>query len=210
MDFVPLVQGNWFELKPYQLKLTQPYMIDNLKTEITEQVKNHDKKLDFIDVKYPKLYANAQIEDIKIDITKDRFDQIVNLASSEKFHPMLTFHGTTDMDVIHKIIKYGYLLPGDIDPETGNKITVKHGRMFGHGIYTSPHFDKALYYSYRDATYVYMLVNLIFVGKIKMISSDFRLDNEINADTNIVFGLDQIISKDPKRVIPVGTIRIKI
>jgi hypothetical protein len=208
---ISLVPGNWFELKPYLINASQPYTLDMLRGEIYTQVASHEKKLDFIAVKYPKKYAKPVMEDIIITMDEVKFKQAIELIPNEKYHPMITFHGTTSVDIMDNINKVGYVLPGEIDPTSGKRIAASHGAAYGSGVYTSPHFDKALYYTHPTATHAYMLVNLVFPGLVKMIDPKTLLTGSDGGKfTRIVYGLDQIISFESKRVIPVGVAHIKI
>ena len=98
-------------------------------------------------------------------------------------------------------------------------VGIAHGAAYGPGIYTSPFFDKAM--SYTAATneeYVYMIVNFLLFGKLKLIAPTGMISKhkpvngmyEDSSHTKIVFGMEQLISADPARVFPIAVIKIRI
>jgi hypothetical protein len=203
-EYVYLVPGNWFELKNINKNKVIPYDIESLKQEILNQVFNRSENLQIINVTYGKPYHNINNEDITLYLDKEKFQNIGELLSHETRHPIMTFHGTNNLETVKSIFSSGYLIPGK------NGIKIKHGSAYGKGIYSSPFFDKALAYTHPDKNQsVYVLINILFLGKAKMISPQVsgykKEDNTIH--TKIVFGLDQLISLDESRVIPVGVIK---
>lgn len=205
MDLVP---GNWFELKKLSKK-TRTYSLDELINEIREQVNNHATKLDFINISFAKKYQKNSIEDITFYLDNNKFERLKELLVHEKRHPLLTFHGTSE-NAAKSILNTGYLIPG-ID-----KIQRKHGGAYGIGVYSSGFFDKAIQYTNQSGSYVYLLVNMVFLGVVKMIPPGGCVDKPINniysdgSNTHIVYGLDQVISADSNRVIPIALMKIRI
>ena len=216
-EFIYLIPGNWFELKNMIPERLQPYDSDMLKEEILNQVNNRAEKLDVFNTKFCRMYQNAEVESITFHLDKNKFDQIAKILTKERRHPIITFHGTKP-DVIDSILKNGYIMPGDKTSPT--KISVAHGSMYGTGIYSSSFFDKASCYTVADANaYVYILINILFPGKAILIPphtmTNITLSQPTNGrypdgtNTRIVYGLDQVISADPARIVPVGVMKIK-
>lgn len=218
--------GNWFEIKNINHDKTFPYDLDALKDEILKQIMDRAEKLSIINIDFGNIYPKNTIEDIDFYLDQEQFAEIAEMMKNETRHPMVTFHGTTKLETVMSIIEHGYLIPGD--PNSIIVIQKAHGAAYGPGVYSTPFFDKAMYYTRSSETkYVYILVNFLLLGKIKMIpaagildkaypkvvtSSDGIVDHvyKDGSNTRIVFGLDQIISANKKRVVPMGVIRIKI
>lgn len=202
-----LVPGNWFELKNINKEKVQPYNRKSLKEEILNQVFNRSENLKIIDITFGQPYKNIKDEDITMYLDREKFNKINKVLQSEMRHPIITFHGTNSLITVESILAEGYIVPG-----TNKKVKVRNGSMYGNGVYSSPHFDKALAYTRPDESKcVYILINILFLGKAKMISPNvFNKIEDKTIDTKIVFGLDQIISIDENKIIPVGVIKMKI
>lgn len=208
MDFIYLVPGNWFELKNINMDKVVPYDIESLTSEILNQVHNRAENLKIIDITYGKVYKNIKDEDICFYLDEKKFKKIAEMLAIEKKHPIITFHGTDSLKTVEAILNEGYIIPG-----TRKNISVKNGTMYGKGIYSSPHFDKALAYTRPDnCGCVYILINFMLLGIAKLISPQTHRNNTNDkpVDNKIVFGLDQIITKDTNKIIPVGYIKMKI
>lgn len=206
-EFIYLESGNWFELKSINKKRTQPYDLKLLEDEIMNQYVNKSDNLKMIDISFGKIYKNSEIEDIKLELNEKKFNKISEILKLETRHPIITFHGTNSLDTVNTILKTGYLIPG-----TNNKLKMAHGAIYGAGVYSSPHFDKALSYTKPDnLKYVYMLINMVFLGKVQLIPPGQSVKNiDISVETRVVFGLEQLVSTNSNKIIPVGYIKIKI
>jgi hypothetical protein len=209
--YIYLTSGNWFELKGLKYATTKPYNIEAFKNEIIAQVSDRANKLDFIDIKFMPKYKNYHIEQLVFYLDKFKFDRMIDMLLSETRHPMLTFHGTTNHNVVMSIINNGYIIPG-------KDIAKQHGSVYGEGIYSSPHAEKALCYTNVDnSKNVYLLINIVFLGTVKLIPSGpvslpILQDNcyTDGTHTRVVYGLEQLVSADPHKIIPIGYIKIKI
>lgn len=207
-EFIYLVPGNWFELKSINSNKTQPYDLQMLEDEIMNQVLNRSENLSQIDIKFFSKYKNINIENIDLNLTKEKFDRIGYILESETRHPIITFHGTSSLEAVNSILDIGYIIPGS---KNNNKIKVIHGSMYGTGIYSSPHFDKALEYTKPDdESHVWIIINIVFLGKVKLIPPSGFVDEVDKLDTKIVHGLEQLVSTDQSKLVPVGIIKIKI
>lgn len=215
--FANLVPGNWFELKNINRKKTFPYDIISFKDELIKQITDRSEKLQCIDSPYKNVYKNIAVEDIIFYLSETKFNNIVEKCETEVRHPIIAFHGSTK-DAVDSILKTGYCIP-KID---GNNVAVRHGSMYGLGVYTSPFFDKAISYSHvcNKDKYMYLIVNIVFLGKVKLIpptpiSSSSSLGKPVNgsytdsSNTRVVQGLDQVISANSSNVIPVAVIKSK-
>lgn len=211
-EFIYLIPGNWFELKNIIANKTTPYDLQMFKDEILLQVNNRAEKLSFIDLKHGTPYPNAIVEHISVHFDNKKFKQIAKILEKEQRHPMITFHGTKP-ESVDSIIAHGYQIPGK------NKLAkLANGSAYGIGIYSSPFFEKANYYARPDDKgYIYILINLLFPGKAKLISPgehDIDRNHPINGcydngfNTRIVYGLDQIVTADPNRIIPIAVMKI--
>jgi hypothetical protein len=225
---INLIPGNWFELKILNKNKTSIYDINRFKNEIINQIADISEKLSIINIKFSKTYKKTDIQDIEFYITDEMFAKINSMLenNNEKRHPLLTFHGTTRYEVVESIISNGYMIPNDPDSEI--KITTAHGAIYGPGVYTTPHIDKALSYTRlnTNGSHVYLIVNFLLLGNAKIISSCLGIDHSFpkkkifddgsidyyysdNTNTRIVNGMEQIISANKYRVFPVATIRIQ-
>jgi len=207
-DFVYLIPGNWFELRTINKSKTQPYDMQMLQDEVLNQVVTRSEKLSVINVAYAQTYSSANIEDINIELTSERFGRIAEFLETESRHPIVTFHGTTKSNVVDSILSGGYIIPGK---ENGKGIRAIHGTAYGSGVYSTPHLDKALHYTQRDTeSYVYVLINLVMMGSAVLLPPTAHKSADSNIDTKIVHGLDQLISTDSSRIIPIGVMKIKV
>jgi hypothetical protein len=209
-----LCEGNWFELKNFRKENSRPYDLESLVSEIQTQVDSRKDNLKFIDINFHKQYQNVVTEEIKWNLSLEQFQRICTNYPDEKVHPIITFHGTTDSKVVENIFRIGYIVPGT------NGIRIAHGSAYGNGVYSSPHFDKAMYYTKPDGSHVYVLINLVFPGKTKLVppaaSGFVDRSNPVGgtfADgthTRIVYGLEQLVTADADRVVPIGVMKLKI
>ena len=213
-DLVFMMPGNWFEIRTIKQHVLQPYTVDMLQDEISQQIHSNSEKLGFINTNYGKQPSN--ISDIKFNISKKKFSHIRDLSSRQTRCPIVSFHGSKP-NAIESIMNSGYIIPQMADP--GSKVPVAHGAMYGIGVYTSPFFDKALSYTCKINNIVYMIVNLVFVDTIKMIPNISSIVDKSKpvggtytdgSNTHIVYGLDQIISAKTENVVPVAIITINI
>jgi hypothetical protein len=83
-------------------------------------------------------HANFWLERGKNIGKSELVDQLVK--------PKMTFHGTSN-HLVPSIVRNGFLNPGDINPETGEKMRVRCGSTYGRGVYSSPSVDFSLSYS---------------------------------------------------------------
>lgn len=216
MKFINLTPGNWFELKNIIQDKTHPYDIDAFKKEILDQVNNRSEKLSIINISFGSRYAKTTIEEITFHLAKDKFNRMIKMMQNEKRHPIITFHGT-NLDAVKSILANGYIIPQQ--NKTNNLITKTHGAVYGIGVYSSPFFDKAMYYTTPNSKHVYILINMVFPGTMKMIPQNKSFtnfdppENGIYADgsnTRVVYGLEQFISADAERVIPIAVMKISV
>lgn len=206
-EFICLEPGNWFELKSINKKRTTPYDLNKLQEEVMNQFLNKSDNLKIIDISFGQIYKNITIADIKIELDNKKFNKISGILESETRHPIITFHGTNSIDTVKSILETGYLIPG-----VNNKLKIAHGAIYGNGVYSSPHFDKALSYTKPDnSAYVYMLINMVFLGKVQLIPPGQSIKSiDKSVETRVVFGLEQLVSTNSNKIIPVGYIKIKI
>ena len=219
MSFIYMVPGNWFEIKNLKTDKVWPYDLEAFKAEVLNQVSNRSEMLGFIKTSYGSAYGpgNKLVENVIFHLDEAKFEQLAAQAASEKCHPILTFHGTNPT-ATNAILETGYRIP---QMTKGAKIA--HGAMYGVGVYTSPFFDKAISYAGAIAQPrgqlqqgVALLINMVFLGTVKMIPPGGKVDNKvpvggIHADgshTRVVFGLDQLMSSDPVRVVPIAVVEV--
>ena len=215
-EFIYLNQGNWFELRNINTDKMFPFDIEMLKNEILEQINNRSDKLSFINITFHSKYPKSTIESIDFYLDKSKFSKIAQMISAETRHPIITFHGTSNLDAVKSILKNGYIIP-----DSNNSIKKTHGSAYGCGIYSSPFFEKAMYYTTPDKIkYVYVLINIVLLAKMKLIppTGDQNIDQKppINGcyndqtNTRVVYGLDQLVSADSNRIFPVAVMKINI
>ena len=218
MSFIYLMPGNWFELKNINPDKIYPYGMDSLKEEILNQVNNRSEKLELINSSFGSKHNNNIVESITFHLNEKKFSSMIKMLGSEKRHPIITFHGTS-LEAVNSILATSYIIPGANKNKT-DTIIKTHGSMYGTGIYSSPFFDKAMQYTTAGTTkYVYILINVVFLGTMKLIPPNNRLTDfklpvngkySDNSNTRIVYGLEQLISADPDKIVPVAVMKIKI
>lgn len=216
MEFIYLMQGNWFELKNINREKTVPFDLDMLKAEILNQVESRSDKLSFIDITFGSKYSKKSVDSIDFYLDKEKFNLLATMLENETRHPIITFHGTS-LKSVTSILEHGYIIP-QLASHNG-LARAAHGAAYGIGVYSSPFFDKASYYTTPDNKHVYILINLVFLGKMKLIPpgrvcTDFKAPvNGIYADgsnTRIVYGMEQLITADASRVVPLAVMKISI
>jgi hypothetical protein len=217
--FMYLMPGNWFELKNINLNKSFPYDINMLKEEILSQVNNRADKLSFINLTFGKKYGKSVVEEIIFYLDENKFSGMIEMQKSEKRHPIITFHGTSS-DAVKSILANGYIVPSCGKKKTDMIVKKVHGSAYGIGIYSSPHFDKSMCYTVPDnVKYVYVLINMVFLGVMKMIPPcGVIVDNKppVNgvyldgSNTRIVYGLDQLVSANPNKIFPVAVMKISV
>lgn len=206
--------SNWFE-SHYMKADTErlfPYDIESLENEIRDQVsKRYENTAIFKD----RLKTNERTlnESIDFRISEMAMGRMASYMEAEIIHPIITFHGTS-LEACTNIIDNGYDIAGLKD----SKIKTAHGARYGYGVYTSPFFDFAkLYSTKKPGESKYVLINLVFCGKFKLVPNNSSLvdkskpvNNKYNdgTDTHIIYGYEQIISADPDRVIPIAIITL--
>ncbi len=221
-EFIYLVPGNWFEIKNIDQDKTCPYDIENLKAEITNQINNRNEKLDLINISFGGTHGKNIIEEIIFYLDEEKMATMIKIMSTEKRHPIITFHGT-NAAAVNSILENGYIIP-QLNKNNGVGTKVAHGAVYGIGVYTSPFYDKA--YSYCKSStdkYVYLLINMVFLGVVKLIPPNSTCVTKITdysapingiytdgSNTRIVYGLEQVISADSSKVFPVAVLKIKI
>lgn len=202
---------NWFELRSINREKLIPYDQSAFEAQILTHVTNRMDKLGHLNVSFGSRYKSSEILGIDFHLDSEKFTKIASILETQTRHPIITFHGTTSLKNIESILEKGYQLPG----KEGLKAT--HGAAYGLGVYSSPHFDKAMYYTTPDPSgMVYVLINLTFLGKFNLIApQDYAAANPRNGTyhggihTRIVSGLEQLVSANPDFVVPVAVMTIK-
>lgn len=214
MSFIYLVPGNWFEIKNLKTDKVWPYDFEAFKAEVLNQVSNRSEMLGFIKSNYGSHYGanNKFVENVIFHLDEEKFEQLAAQAASEKCHPILTFHGTSPA-ATDAILETGYRIP-----QMTKGVKVAHGAMYGVGVYTSPFFDKAISYVGQQPQQqgVALLINMVFLGTVKMIPPGGKVDNKVpvggihsdGSHTRVVFGLDQLMTSDPIRVVPIAVVEV--
>lgn len=193
------MKGNWFELRnkvsSQLVEMSREEFIDY----VTEQVSSCKHLLQ--DIK--SYYRNMSVKSIDYRLTDQVWEKLIALNENEVRHPIITFHGTS-AEAREAILNEGYKAPGI----NGGKRS--HGAMYGPGVYTSHFLHKASTYGEKT-----LLVNIVFLGKAKLIAPySGAVKAPVNGvypdgvNTRIVFGLDQVVSGDPERVVPIGLVTI--
>ncbi|KAJ3290197.1 hypothetical protein HDU79_003447 [Rhizoclosmatium sp. JEL0117] len=91
-------------------------------------------------------------------------------TDSQIWTPSLAFHATCNKDFIPSIITNGVLGAGDFT-EDGTYIPMRHGAMYGQGIYVSPSMQYADRYSFEDQMEnKQVIVCLVLPGNAKHLS----------------------------------------
>lgn len=192
-----------------------PFDLESFKVEILNQVNNRSDKLAFINITFGSNQKISTSMDIEFRLDEIGFLKIIDSMEIEQRHPIVTFHGTKNMKTVNSIFDNGYIIPGS---NINFAIEKSHGANYGNGIYSSPFFDKAMAYTAQENKCVYILINFLLLGVAKLIPpteiiENTNPDNGVYADksnTRIVFGLDQIISADISRIIPIAVMKINI
>lgn len=196
MDLIKQSES-WFVLsRPF--KKDQHYDLASFKKLINDKLqraimlKDSELKLDIYD----------------ITVTQELFDKITKFTKENKFdyNPLFTFHGTSNVSKINSIIDHGYLLPYEQHPTKGYSLHMSNGNFYGDGVYSSTSANVAHWYSYLDKDdKVSMIMNLVFVGKLKSHSDDLYSDEW---ETNI--SGDIVVSKSNKFIFPVAILNCSL
>jgi hypothetical protein len=196
-----------------------PWKLTERETNGQKQILSINNYRDFIKEHIIKYRTQPYFtpETVDICLTNEQFETIN--TSKEKYYPLFTLHATSNIDTMNSIIKYGYLLPGELHPVTGRLHDAINGAYYGEGIYTTPDTDEAWNYCRFDQElYIYFIVNIVLIGKIDWINMSKHPKGIIMAmdslytdeyHTRILPRTQMVISADPSRVLPVASIRVK-
>ncbi len=168
MSVINLSQNNWWELS--NLSHSKIYSYKDFLKEATIQLNKYHHKSD------SEIYI---IETITPIIEEDKFNQLCKLSKSlqDQYTSILTWHNSNKPSKLSSICKYGYLMPGDIIPSTGDIVCMRCGNYYGDGIYSSKFFDISSMYASKDIDYkIDCLVNLVIPGKVKFLKLNIRDD----------------------------------
>eukprot|EP01064_Diplonema_japonicum_P023736 TRINITY_DN34147_c0_g1_i1.p1 TRINITY_DN34147_c0_g1~~TRINITY_DN34147_c0_g1_i1.p1 ORF type:complete len:1125 (+),score=306.70 TRINITY_DN34147_c0_g1_i1:38-3412(+) len=221
--------GSWCDsvtpLKHAKKEYSASRFVDELRFQMTQyQVAMEDQAMSLS--KKQESVANKNKEfgfhfakDVDISIDDKMFDAMCEMQKDEEYCPLLTFHGTSSVDVVNSILKHGYLLPGEPHPVLGNMHYSQHGSYYGMGVYTSTKKEMSALYNTVDAEgSTYLLLNIVMLGNVEWLKHG-RQEGEVvpnsenvyegNVHTRALPDLLEVISADPKRVFPVGYVCIK-
>lgn len=111
-----------------------------------------------------KAFPNRNIE-IELVMEPDQFEIHAKRAAKGSYHPLLTWHGTTQAN-ISKIVEHGYVAANDLREDTGEIVPMAHGNIYGDGVYTSVFKNLAGCFADTDRHgSMMMLANSVIVGK---------------------------------------------
>uniref|UniRef100_A0A0G4G1U9 PARP catalytic domain-containing protein n=1 Tax=Chromera velia CCMP2878 TaxID=1169474 RepID=A0A0G4G1U9_9ALVE len=112
----------------------------------------------------PVLYSSKRRAAVFTQICAELADE----KAQDSHLPMLSFHSAPHPDTLSKIIRNGFLCPGDLDPETGEPLQTAHGAAFGHGVYSSTSLAFSAHFGFSDQTrQSVFLVNLVAMGRCR-------------------------------------------
>lgn len=164
---------------------------------------------------------NYEIENINISLTSELFEKISAIDSKleSKYFPIITYHGTDNPSKVNSIIKYGYLLPGEIHPTKGYTLKMQNGNYYGDGIYSTTNFNLSEWFSFFDKYLnIEIIVNILFPGNINFIN-DENYNKDINYPIHGLFDskyhhISTINSKvwvsaSSEYIYPIATIKLK-
>jgi hypothetical protein len=111
------------------------------------------------------------VKDIEFLLDVDGYNSIVQtLSAGCEYNPILTFHSTQNVNKLNSIVKYGYLLPGEIHPTKAYSLLMHTGNLYGDGIYSSPSFKCSTNYTFLDLNNdTKVIVNLLIMTKVKYV-----------------------------------------
>ncbi|AYV78747.1 MAG: hypothetical protein Edafosvirus29_11 [Edafosvirus sp.] len=211
VDSLEISYTDWFTI-PDNRSQRQNLKIDKFIEKAEGYIKKHVNNLSAYKEKY-------FLKELKCVMDEDKFKKICTLASSmtNKYTPILTFHGTTNPKNINSIVKYGYFMPNEILPEDGRIIRTAHGNYYGDGIYTTQDFQTAFFNSFEDdVCSLYVVINLVILGNVEFvydtkyqgglvtpIDDVFYDDDNNKIHTRIIKSANKFQSASSKYVFPI-------
>jgi hypothetical protein len=188
---------NWFKLekkRDVKLEIDISKHIDYIKAGITKMI--------------PK---NMHIEkfDTNLDINKI---EKVKCIEKETYHPIITFHATSNIDTLNSIMQCGYVVPNDINPITGIMQEYRTGNLYGEGVYSSTDIKSICGYCEYDKNFMlYFIVNIVFLGEIEQISLNTKYKYDLHAkyDTTISYDKKLVVSRNANNIIPIASILVR-
>ena len=130
------------------------------------------------------------IKDIDFILDNDAYTKILEtIEEGCEFNPILTFHSTQNINKLNSIVKYGYLLPGEIHPTKAYNLTMHTGNLYGDGIYSSPSFKCSTNYTFMDLNNdTKVIVNLLIMKKVKYVDPYDNSKKSQKNVPNLLFG----------------------
>ncbi|KAH7310486.1 hypothetical protein B0I35DRAFT_439131 [Stachybotrys elegans] len=93
-----------------------------------------------------RLLSRSSLAELRRYLPRDKHSHRAEDMVEHLVQPRLTFHGTPRQNV-PKIVRHGFSLPGQINPESAKEHEIRCGSTYGRGIYTSPSAEFSLSYS---------------------------------------------------------------
>lgn len=156
------------------------------------------------------------LESCNLEIDNKKIEHIINICKeNQTYHPIITFHGTSDIDALRSILQYGYVMPGEVNQITGKIHKYRVGKMYGDGIYTSSNLMTAANYcEFDQALKKYLVINITLLGNIEQIPLNVSykydpLGTHANVTTTISYGMEFVISRKTTNVVPIGSILLR-
>ena len=162
-------QGNWWQLSKHRQEGCLDYdgFMNAVRNQTEKKISRNNKDNMIFDNRY-------FIENLHPILESHQFEQLVQTYQEldKEYYPLLTFHATSDINKINSITKYGYLMPGDVHPESGYSVMMQNGKYYGNGIYSSTEFHTNEWYTFLDKKHaVQVIVNIVLPGKVHTITA---------------------------------------
>ncbi len=156
--------SNWFGLSSGESRGT-PYTYSSFVDALVTQIDHCLKKETVFGRDYTHRETRVVIEKAKYTAMSHAYSSL-SLSHGHFSLPLLSFHSTQSVTKLNSILKYGYLLPGTSHPTLDYSVRMSNGALYGDGIYSSPQFRTAQWYTFMDGeSSVAIVVNVLFTGE---------------------------------------------
>ena len=161
---------DWFT-SAHKEQTSKVYRFEDFTSQLEKQIL---RRIDCLHADFYCFNQHYFMKDLKIVLERQKFDDLCSSVNSkdEILYPILTFHATQNVTKINSIVKYGYILPNNEHPTFGWTLIMRTGNLYGDGVYSSPDFNTAEWFSFVDEkSAVQVIVNMVLIGKTKTVEA---------------------------------------
>ena len=161
----------WFQLTQFSERNQQLYNYAAFCELIEKQVLTHLQTDLFTNQTQNYFNNRLSVQNLQVTINERQFDEILRRQTEDHtLFPMITFHATQNVSKVNSILASGYVVPGEQHLTLGYTVRMQNGNLYGDGIYSSPNFQTAQWFSFLDQhVSIQVIINLVFIKRFKIV-----------------------------------------